>query len=425
MAHRKVIIVGGGFGGINAAKTLSRSRHFSVTVVDRRNHHLFQPLLYQVAMAALSPAEIASPIRSILAGRNNVEVFLGEVRQVDFKRSRVITSFAELEYDYLILACGAQHSYFGHNDWENFAPGLKTLEQATEIRRRVLTAFEMAEREQDVEIKKDLLTFIVVGGGPTGVELAGALGEISRFTLAKDFAHIDPSRTRIILIEGGPRILASFSEPLSRLASRDLEFLGVTIRTNSRVTKINGEGVWIGSEHLRARTVLWAAGVEPAQLNRQLEVELDNQGRVIVAADLSLPAMTNVFVIGDQAHAKDDTGHPLPGLAPVAIQQGRHVAKMIVNDMAGQPRKPFYYRDKGQMATIGKKRAVAQIGQLEFSGYVAWILWLLIHIYYLIGFKNRVFVMLDWMWAYFTFKRGARLITDPHGQWRPESSKPI
>lgn len=409
---KKVVIVGAGFGGLHAGKILAGNPRIALTIVDRRNHHLFQPLLYQVAMAGLSPAEIASPIRSVFSKYRNVEVFMGDATGVDRAHSLVKTSFGDLKFDYLILACGAQHSYFGKNEWEEFAPGLKTLEQATEIRRRVLMAFEDAERETDQELKRRLLTFVVVGGGPTGVELAGALGEISRYTLSRDFDHIDPSRTRIILIEGGSRVLGGFGPELSHRAARDLENLGVTIWTDSRVTKIDSQGVWIGTEHVKARTVLWAAGVEPAAINSKIESELDRQGRVIANDDLSLPGAPNIFVIGDQAHVRDGLGQPLPGLAPVAMQEGRHAGQMILNDLRGQPRTKFQYADKGIMATIGKKKAVAQIGKLKFGGFIAWVLWLLIHIYYLIGFRNRVFVLMQWTWAYFSFKRGARLITD-------------
>lgn len=409
---KKVVIVGAGFGGLHAGRLLAGKSGITLTIIDKRNHHLFQPLLYQVAMAGLSPAEIASPIRSVFSKYRGVEVFLGEAIRIDRANSVVHASFGELKFDYLILACGAQHSYFGNNEWEEFAPGLKTLEQATEIRRRVLLAFEEAERERDQERKKQLLTFVVVGGGPTGVELAGALGEISRYTLSRDFDHIDPSRTRIILVEGGPRILAGFDPELSQRAARDLEKLGVTIWTDSRVTKIDDQGVWIGAEYVNARTVLWAAGVEPAAINAKLETALDRQGRVMVNDDLSLPSAPNIFVLGDQAHVKDENGEPLPGLAPVAMQQGRFAARMILRDLNGKPRTKFTYVDKGVMATIGKKRAVAQISKLKFGGVIAWVLWLLIHIYYLIGFRNRVFVLMQWTWAYFSFKRGARLITD-------------
>lgn len=408
---KKVIIVGGGFAGINAAKALGDKKDIEVVLIDRRNHHLFQPLLYQVAMAGLSPAEIAYPIRSILTRFKNIQVLLGEVKNVDTKAHKIEIDFGSMNYDYLILACGAKHSYFGHPEWEDFAPGLKNLEQATEIRRRVLTAFEMAERESDLEKRGQLLTFVIVGGGPTGVELAGALGEISRFTLGKDFDQIDPKTTRIILIEGGPRILPSFDAKLSRQAHEDLEKLGVTIWTQRLVTKINSEGVNIGAEFIKASTVLWAAGVQPSGLNTTLKVELDPQGRVMIEKDLSLKNFPEVFVLGDQAHFSSEQG-PLPGLAPVAMQQGQHAANNILRDLRGDVRKPFDYFDKGQMATIGRKKAVAQFRKLRFSGSIAWLAWLLIHIYYLIGFKNRLFVLMDWFWSYATYQKGARLIVN-------------
>jgi NADH dehydrogenase len=406
---KKVIIVGGGFAGINAAKTLGDKKDVSVVLIDRRNHHLFQPLLYQVAMAGLSPAEIAYPIRSMLTGYKNIEVLLGNVTSIDTKSRKIQTDFGSMDYDYLILACGSKHSYFGHPEWEEFAPGLKNLEQATEIRRRVLTAFELAEREANQEKRRQLLTFIIVGGGPTGVELAGALGEITRFTLGKDFEHIDPSTTRIILIEGGSRILATFAPELSKRAHRDLENLGVTIWTERTVTRVSAEGVNIGDEFIKASTILWAAGVQPSSLNKTLGVELDKQGRVVIEKDLSLRNLPEVFVLGDQAHFESDKG-PLPGLAPVAMQQGLHASRNILRDLRGDVRKPFEYFDKGQMATIGRKKAVAQFRNFKFKGLLAWLAWLFIHVYYLIGFKNRLIVLINWFWSYATYQKGARLI---------------
>ena len=412
---KKVVIVGGGFGGINASKKLGGVDGVDVTLIDRRNYHLFQPLLYQVAMAGLNPGEIATPIRSIFTASKNVRALMGEVRGVDLPQKIVSTDFGPVPYDYLILACGAQHSYFGHEEWEPFAPGLKTLEQATEIRRRVLTAFELAERANDPELERQLLTFVVVGGGPTGVELAGTLGEISRFALSSDFRHIDPTKTRVILIEAGSRILATFDEALSRRATRDLENLGVTIWTGLRVTNISPDGVTLGEEKVRAATVLWAAGVKPSPLNATLGSPLDKSGRVIVNPDLSLPGHPNVFVIGDQACFME-RNYALPGLAPVAMQQGRHVARNVMADVAGRPRKEFHYFDKGQMATIGRGRAVAQTRKLRFGGLMAWLAWLVVHIFYLIGFRNRMLVLMEWAWAYLTYRRGAQLIT--HREWR-------
>ncbi len=412
---KHVLVVGGGFGGLNAAKALAKANKFKITIVDRRNHHLFQPLLYQVAMAGLSPAEIATPIRTILSGNKNVKVFLGNVHSVDLSKKTVTTDFATLFYDYLILACGSKHSYFGHDEWEENAPGLKTLEQATEIRRRVLLAYELAERETSAEKQKLLQTFVVVGGGPTGVELAGALGEISRFTLAKDFTAIDSKSTRIILIEAGPRLLPSFAEDLSARAAKDLEKRGVTVWTNRRVTNITADGVYVGEELIPTKTALWAAGVLPSSVNKTLKVPLDKQGRVIVESDLSIKNHPEVFVLGDQAHF-EDKGEVLPGLAPVAIQQGRHMVKILKADIDNKPRPSFHYVDKGQMAAIGRKSAVGQMNKAKFVGIVAWFMWLAVHIYYLIGFKNRLFVFLSWAWSYITFGRGARLIVSK--EWR-------
>lgn len=414
---KKVVIVGGGFGGLVAAKKLRGRKDIELTLIDRRNYHLFQPLLYQVATAGLSPAEIAVPIRAELGGdRHAPHVVLGNVSDVDVHNRLVQVGDRKLPYDILVLACGAKHSYFGHNEWEENAPGLKTLEQATEIRRRLLLAFEQAEIETDAEKQKALLTFVIVGGGPTGVELAGAIAEISRHTLEKDFSHIDPSRTRVILIEAGARVLAAFSPGLSKKAARSLEELGVQVWTNTRVTNVNGDGVSLGTETIRARTVLWAAGVEPSSLGKKLNTALDRMGRVIVKPDLSLPEHSNIFVIGDMASFATADGSTLPGLAPVAMQQGRHVARQILRELKGEAREDFHYLDKGQMATIGKSKAVLQFGKLRMTGLLAWMAWLLIHIYYLIGFKNKFFVFLQWTWSYLTFKKGARLIV--HKEWR-------
>ncbi len=410
---KRVLIIGAGFAGLNAAKILSKCSDIAVTVLDRRNHHLFQPLLYQVAMAGLSPAEISTPIRAILHA--NCDVFLEDVQTIAANEKKVRTATAEYNYDYLIVATGATHSYFGHDTWEDYAPGLKTVEQATEIRRRVLMAFELAEKEADRDKRRDLLTFVVIGGGPTGVELAGSLSEISRHTLARDFRHIDPAQARVILIEGAARILAQMSPEASRRATRSLEKLGVTIWTNSVVTDVDAGGVHIGSESIRARTVLWAAGVQPSPLGRSLGVPVDWAGRVTVNDDCSVPGYREVFVVGDLAsfsHASD--GRPLPGLAPVAIQQGRHVAHLICNECLNStiPRKPFRYRDKGVLATIGRASAVGQIGRLTIGGRLAWFAWLVIHIYYLIGFQNRLLVLIQWAWSYATYRRGARLIVN-------------
>lgn len=413
---KRILVVGAGFAGLNAARGLARGRSpvpLEITVIDRRNHHLFQPLLYQVAMAGLSPAEISAPIRSLLSGYSDLRVRQEEVRSVDLEARCVRTERAALRYDFLILACGAEDSYFGHDGWAPFAPGLKSLEQATEIRRRVLTAYEQAELELDPERRRSLLTFVVVGGGATGVELAGALAEMSRFTLARDFHRIDPRSARVILLEAGPRILPSFEAKQARRATRDLESLGVQVWTGSAVSGIDAEGVAVGRERIQASTVVWAAGVRPASLNRALGVPLDRQGRVIVEPDLSLKEHPEVFVLGDQARVSGEDGAPLPGVAPVAIQEGRHVARSLLRELSGRPREPFRYVDKGQMATIGRRRAVAAVGRLRFAGFPAWLVWLAVHIYYLSGFRNRLFVMIQWAWSYLTFGRGARLIVGP------------
>ncbi|WP_106089394.1 NAD(P)/FAD-dependent oxidoreductase [Enhygromyxa salina] len=414
---KRVVIVGGGFAGLNAAKILGRhGTELEVVVIDRRNHHLFQPLLYQVAMAGLSPADIAAPIRGLLSDYRNTTVIQGEVRRVDADAKQIHGDFGELSYDYLLLAAGAMHAYFGHEDWEPHAPGLKTVEQATEIRRRVLTAFEQAEAHPaHTADRKRLLTFVIVGGGPTGVELAGAIGEMSRTTLAKDFRNIDPKLTRVILIEAGPRIMASFHEKLASRATRDLESLGVQVWTNSLVTKVDASGVEVGGERIEAATVLWAAGVRAAEFEA-LDAERDRQNRVHVGADLSLKGHPEVFVAGDLAHAVDAQGQPYPGLAPVAMQQGRFVARAILRELAGESRGSFEYVDKGQMATIGRGRAIVEAGKVRFAGMLAWWTWLLVHIYYLTGFRNRVLVLIQWGWSYLTFSRGARLIVAK--QWR-------
>ena len=410
MEEKKVVIVGGGFAGLNAAKRLGNKKGFSVTLIDRRNHHLFQPLLYQVATAGLSPAEIAQPIRSILAKYKNVRVLQEDVVDVDAEKKLVTTDYKAHSYDYLILACGARHAYFGNEQWEFFAPGLKTIPQAVEIRRRILRAFESAERTSKPKKQKKRLTFVIVGGGPTGVELAGSIAEMSRKTLAKDFRNIDPKLTRIILIEAGPRILSAFHPELSTRSVRDLEKLGVQVWTNSMVTKVDRSGVEMAEEKLEASTVLWAAGVQ-AKGWPSLNAESDRQGRIKVGKDLSLKDYPNTFVLGDQAHAVGKDGNPLPGLSPVAIQQGRYIAKLLLNEGKGESRKEFKYLDKGMMATIGRNRAIVETGKLKFGGFFAWWAWLLVHIYYLIGFKNRFVVLFNWMWSYMSFRKGARLIT--------------
>jgi len=410
--EKHIVIVGGGFGGLEACKILAHTPGVKITLIDRRNHHLFQPLLYQVSMAGLSPADIATPIRSMVSSFKNTTVLLGEVKSVDSKANEIECDFGKVKFDYLILACGATHSYFGHDEWEDYAPGLKTLEQATEIRRRVLLSFEYAEREKDLAKRKDFLTFVVVGGGATGVEIAGSLGEITRFTLDKDFDNIDPASTRIILIEAGDRILSGFDPSLSKRAMRDLEKLGVTVWTSTRVTKINSEGVFLGSEVIKSSTVIWAAGVKPAAINQTLAAPLDPVGRVIVNKDLSLPGSPNIFAVGDQVRFDDAKGEPLPGQAPAAMQQGRHAARNIIRLLSGGNSLPFKFLDKGQMATIGRRRAILQYKGLKLAGPMAWWGWVFVHIYYLIGFKNRLFVILQWALAYMTWRRGARIVTN-------------
>ncbi|KAA5542130.1 NAD(P)/FAD-dependent oxidoreductase [Roseiconus nitratireducens] len=420
MSQKHVVVVGGGFAGLQAARRLGKQKEVRVTLIDRRNHHLFQPLLYQVAMAGLSPADIAGPIRNMLSKYRSIRVVCGEVTSVDCDRQTVTTSYGEESYDYLLLACGAIHGYFGNENWEPYAPGLKTIEQATEIRRRVLNSFELAELSDDPDVRKRELTFVIVGGGPTGVELAGAIGEMSRFTLAQDFRNIDASSARVILIEAGPRILPMFDASLSTKAMRFLEQLGVQIWTSCRVTKIDQAGVQLGEERIGAATVLWAAGVKASGLGSKSNLPCDRAGRIIVQEDLSVEGYPNVFVAGDQcAFVDPKTNRQLPGQAPVAVQEGRFVAKMIANDLAGQPREPFSFRDKGQMATIGRSRAIVEIGSFRFAGFFAWIVWLVVHIFFLTGFRNRLFVVLSWAWSFLTFRRGARLIVQKEWQSYP------
>lgn len=411
---KKVIVVGGGFGGISAVRGLA-NEDFEVTLIDKKNYHLFQPLLYQVAMAALSPAEIAYPLRAMLGKIPNVKILLGEVTGIDKEAQTILTSDGHRHpYDYLILSCGSTYTYFNSPQWEPLAPGLKTITQATEIRRRVFLAFERAEKTEDPKQQRAELTFVVVGGGPTGVELAGALGEITRFTLTKEFRNIEPSQTRIILIEAGKRILSTMPSELSREAGRELEELGVQVWTNSKVSDITPKGIQVGEEFIESSTILWAAGVGANPLNKILGTELDRQGRVIVNRDCSVPLFPEIFVIGDQAHHPwGPAQEPLPGLAPVAMQQGRFVARLIKKGKLKTEERPYFqYVDKGQMATIGRSRAVAMYKGINFHGFIAWLAWLLVHIYYLIGFKNRLFVLMSWCWTYISYRRGARLIIE-------------
>jgi NADH dehydrogenase len=406
----RVVIIGGGFGGLYAARAL-RAARVRITVVDRRNHHVFQPLLYQVAMAALSPGDIASPIRWILRKQRNVEVILADVKAVDAARKVIVLADGELPYDYVIVASGATHAYFGHDGWRETAPGLKTLEDALDIRRRVLLAFERAERERDPARRQQLLTFAVIGGGPTGVEMAGALAEISRQSLARDFRHFDPSSAKIILLEAGPSVLATFPESLRDSARQDLERLGVEVRTGTPVTGVGHGRVEVGSEVVLADTVIWAAGVAASPLGATLGAPLDRAGRVLVQPDLTIPGHPDVFVIGDLASLKDEDGKPLPGVAQVAIQMGKHAAKNILRAIESQPHRPFRYNDLGNMATIGRASAVADFGWMRLHGYLGWLAWLFVHLLNLIGFRNRLVVMVQWAWSYFSYQRAIRLIT--------------
>ncbi|MFY9950204.1 MAG: NAD(P)/FAD-dependent oxidoreductase [Candidatus Sulfotelmatobacter sp.] len=415
--HR-VVIVGSGFGGLNAAKALAGA-DVKVTVIDKKNHHTFQPLLYQVATAGLSPGEIAEPIRSILRKDTNIEVLMMEVTGFDLERKVVLTADQKIPYDSLIVAAGASHAYFGHDEWRTLAPGLKTIEDALEIRRRVLLAFELAERQAAAGETVEPLNFVVVGAGPTGVELAGTLAEICRHSLAGDFRLIDPRRTRIHLLEGGPHVLPAYPQDLSRSAREQLQRLGVEVQTSAMVTQIEAGAIYVGETRMKADIILWAAGVAASSLGKKLGVPVDRAGRVLVGPDLSVPGHPEVFVIGDLAALNDKNGKLLPGVAPVAILEGRYVAKLIRREAEARetskgllpPRKPFHYFDKGSLATIGRAAAVAQFGKIHISGYVAWLAWLFIHILFLVGFQNRVLVLTQWAWSYFTYERGARLIT--------------
>lgn len=413
---KKVVIIGCGFLGLNAAKTLADKKDIEVTILDRRNYHLFQPLLYQVASAGLSPADIATPIRHIFYKNKNVKTYQTEVQEIAPKENQVITTIGKFDYDYLIMGLGAKHFYFGNEQWEEYAPGLKTIEQATEIRRRILESFEKAEAERDDQKKMKDLTFVVVGGGSTGVELAGAIGELSRHVFSKDFRNIDPRLARIVLVEAGPGILSSFSPSLSARAAEDLKSLGVEVLTSRQVTDVDEHGVTIGEEKIQAGTVLWAAGIKAGALNRQLDSELDKMGRVMVGPDLSLEKYPNVFSGGDQAHFEDEKYGVLPAIAPVALQQGKFIAGNIIREINGEPRQSFKYFNKGLLATIGRKKAVLEMGKLRLSGFWAWLAWLFVHIYYLIGFRNKLMVLAHWTYSYIAYRKGARLIV--HKEWR-------
>ena len=406
----RVVIIGAGFGGLEAAKKLCGGA-LQVTVVDRTNYHLFQPLLYQVATAALSPADIAAPVRAILSECKNLEVILAEVESIDVNARKVKMADGELDYDYLILATGARHSYFGHPEWERLAPGLKSLEDAVEIRRRILMAFEYAEKISDEAARKAAMTFVVIGGGPTGVEMAGAIAEIARYTLAKDFRHIDPSQARVILVEGEPRVLAAFPEDLQISAMRQLVDLGVEVRTGIHATNLSEQGLQVGAEFIHCRVKIWAAGNNASFVGHSLGAPIDRVGRVIVNKDLTIPDHPDVQVIGDLANFSHQTGQPLPGVSPVAMQQGRHAARNILGMIDGRKPQRFWYFDKGSMATIGRNKAVADLKLIHLSGIPAWLAWLFVHVIFLVGFRNRIAVLFQWAWAYFSFNKGARLIT--------------
>ncbi|HEU5169570.1 MAG TPA: NAD(P)/FAD-dependent oxidoreductase [Gemmatimonadales bacterium] len=419
-ARPRVVILGGGFAGLHAAKGLRRAP-VHVTVVDRRNHHLFQPMLYQVATAALNPSDIANPIRSVLRKQMNTDVLLGEAVSVDVSaREVLLADGVGLPYDYLVVGTGARHSYFGHDEWEAVAPGLKSLEDALEIRKRVLLAFELAERELLPERRQALLTFVVVGGGPTGVELAGALAEIRNYALERDFRRINPRAATVMLIEAGPRILSSYPERLSERGVTALRRLGVEVRVSTTVTSVRDWSVQAGDWTIPTRTVLWAAGNLASPLLRSLGCPLDPQGRAIVEPDCSIPGHPEVFVLGDAAHFEDEEQGLLPGVCPVAIQMGEYVASLIARETAGEPGRPaFSYWNKGQLAVIGRGRAVADIGRLHFDGLFAWLAWIFVHIFFLIGFRNRLLVMIQWAYSYVTYQRGARLITGEAGPGTP------
>ena len=408
----RVVIIGGGFGGLSAAKALKRA-NADVLVIDRTNHHLFQPLLYQVATASLSPGDIAAPIRYILRRQKNTSVLLAEVRDIDVEKKVVHIDLPdrEIAYDYLIVATGSHHAYFGHDDWEPFAPGLKAIEDASEVRRRFLLAFERAEKTRDEKKRETWMTFVIVGGGPTGVELSGALPTIARKALAPDFRNIDTKKTRVILLEGGPRVLPAYPEELSEKARKSLIDIGVEVRTSSIVTRVEADAVYVGDERIPTNTVFWAAGNAASPLGKALGVPLDKVGRVLVNHDLSIPGHQEVFVAGDLAFMKRSNGKMVPGVCPAALQEGARAAKNVRRLIGRRPTKPFNYFNKGDLAVIGRSRAIADFGKVHFTGRIAWLLWLFIHIMYLVGFRNRISVFIQWGYSYFTYQRGVRLIT--------------
>ena len=422
-ARPKIVIVGGGFGGLAAAKALKRI-DADITLIDRTNYHLFQPMLYQVATASLAPSDITAPIRFILRRQKNVTVLLAEVTGIDVegKSVHIDAPSRDIPYDFLILASGTRHSYFGHSEWEIFAPGLKGVEDASEVRRRFLLAFENAEKAADPAEQVAYMTFVIVGGGPTGVELSGALPPIARKALYPDFRHIDTRKTRVILLEGGPRILPSFPQDLSDVAVESLHEIGVEVRTNSIVTQIDAESVHIGAERISTRTVFWAAGNEASPLGKMLGAPVDPSGKVLVGEDLSIPGHQEVFVAGDLAHVIREDGRPVPGVCPAANQEGSTAAKNIIRILRRQPTRPFRYFNKGDLAVIGRSRAIADFGKIRLSGFIAWVLWLFVHIMYLVGFRNRVIVFIEWAYNYFTYRRGVRVITNAE---REQSRLPL
>lgn len=410
MNSKKVVVIGGGFGGLNTVQAL-KSADVEITLIDKTNHHLFQPLLYQVATAALSPGDIAAPIRGILHNQKNVRVLMSEAISINQTDKKVILSDGEVEFDYLVISTGTRHSYFGHNDWEEYAPGLKTIADALTIRERILRSYESAEKLTDLQQIEKYMTFVIVGGGPTGVEMAGAISEIAKKTLLKDFRNINPVMSKIILVEGSDRILSSYDEPLNEKAKHDLESMGVTVRLNEHVTNISSEGVNIGDEFIPTRNVVWAAGNAASPLLESLNTELGQFGRAKVESDCSIKSDECIFIIGDTAlHMDGDK--PLPGVAPVAIQQGKYVAHLIKNNLSKEDRKPFKYLDKGNMATIGRAKAIMQVGKIKLSGFLAWFMWGVVHIMFLISFRNKYKVMAEWIWYYISQRQGIRLITN-------------
>lgn len=419
----KVVIIGGGFGGISVAKSL-KSTGLDVTIVDKRNHHLFQPLLYQVATAALSPGDVAVPIRSIFSSKDSIRTVLGEVEAIDKDQKLLrFKSRSPLSYDYLVVAAGSQYNYFGNNEWEEHAPGLKSIDDAIDIRERILYSLEIADQLNSDEDKEPYLTYAVIGAGPTGVEMAGAIAEIAKRNMMRDYENIDPDKTNVYLIEAGPKVLMGYPDSLSKKAQQDLEGMGVTVMLNQPVTDVKSDSVTAGDTVINTPNIIWAAGVTSSPVLDSLSVEQDKQGRVFVEDDLSIKGYPNVFVIGDAAHSKDSDGEPLPALAPVALQQGKYVGKKIKDMVSGEETKPFSYTDKGSMATIGRAKAVADIKGFKFSGIAAWMLWSLIHIFFLIGFRNRFRVFAEWIWHYLTFKRGVRIITDKFSRAESDSGK--